>query len=201
MAPAQQWPLKHQACPADQEMVTLPSGAACTAKCSAGKVRDSANPSQCKDVVCGPDERKNGNGECINVGAPPSCGPTANRILLIASDNTPSWSCFPEMRRRKHTQSWKLVLLHCRSERQTRRTGTNAALRSGCKHASSCGPGSRHKPRCGKATRFNASTGDTTKPPPVPPSTQCHVCDPSLPPELCEQASIEQTCTFPTTGA
>lgn len=87
---------KPATCPADQEMVTLPSGSACTAKCSASQERDKANPSQCKDVVCGPDERKNGNGACVNVGPPRDCGPSSDPHIAYSNDNTPSWSCFPK---------------------------------------------------------------------------------------------------------
>jgi hypothetical protein len=84
------------ACPAGQDAITLPTGPACTPSCGKGEVRDSANPANCKPVVCGPDERKNGSGVCVNVGPPRDCGATADPHIAYSADNTPGWSCFPK---------------------------------------------------------------------------------------------------------
>jgi prepilin-type N-terminal cleavage/methylation domain-containing protein len=84
------------ACPDDQDSITLPTGPACTPKCPAGKVRDSTNPVNCKDVVCAPDERKNGSGVCVKVGPPLDCGTTGDAHIAYSSDNTPQWLCFPK---------------------------------------------------------------------------------------------------------
>lgn len=161
---------KTASCPADQEMVTLASGAACTAKCGTGKVRDSANPSQCKDVVCGPDERKNGNGVCVNVGAPPVCSPDSESHIAYSADNTPGWSCFPKCAAgsMRNPGNWFSCIADPNAKPATPATAVSTPVPAA-----------------------------PAKPPPVPHSIQCHVCDPSLPPELCELVSIEQTCSYP----
>ena len=84
------------ACPAGQDAITLPTGPACAPTCGQGEVRDSANPANCKPVVCGPDERKNGSGVCVTVGPPRDCGATADPHIAYSADNTPGWSCFPK---------------------------------------------------------------------------------------------------------
>lgn len=166
-------------CPSDQEMVTLPTGAACTAKCPVGQARDPANPSQCKEPVCGPNERKNGSGACVNVGASPSCNPDSEPHIAYSADNTPSWSCFPKCPAgsMRNPGNWFSCIADPNAKPATSAVTTPPA-----------------------AAKTPVSTPVPVTPPQpaaVPPSTQCHVCDPNLPPELCELVSIEQTCSYP----
>lgn len=42
-----------------------------------------------------------------------------------------------------------------------------------------------------------ANSGTAAPTAAVPPPRQCHVCDPSAPPELCQQLTIETTCAYP----
>ena len=188
---------KAPSCPADQEMVTLPSGAACTAKCSTGKVRDSANPSQCKGVVCGLDERKNGNGDCVNVGAPPSCNSDSEPHIAYSYDNTPAWSCFPKCAAGsiRNPGNWFSCVPDPNAKPATPAVTTPSAAAASTPAVAA--PAAATNLAAAKPPTSAPVPATPPKPPPVPPSTQCHVCDPSLPPELCEQASIEQTCTYP----
>ncbi len=84
------------ACPAGQDAITLPTGPACAPACGKGEARDSSNQANCKPVVCGPNERKNGNGVCVDVGPQRDCGTTGDPHIAYSADNTPGWSCFPK---------------------------------------------------------------------------------------------------------
>ena len=80
-------------CPADQEMVTLPTGPACTAKCAAGQARDKANLSQCKPIVCGPNEELIPDRGCLAIPPKPSCGAGNDAFRGYSANNDPTWSC------------------------------------------------------------------------------------------------------------
>lgn len=80
-------------CPPDQEMVTLPTGSACTPKCAAGNERDKANPTQCKAIVCGPNEEKIPDRGCLAIPPKPDCGAGNDAFRGYSASNDPTWSC------------------------------------------------------------------------------------------------------------
>lgn len=85
---------KVPACPADQEMVPLPTGSACTAKCVAGQERDKANLTQCKPIVCGPNEEMHYNRKvCVTIPPKPTCGAGSDAFRGYTNDNDPTWAC------------------------------------------------------------------------------------------------------------
>jgi type IV pilus assembly protein PilA len=82
-----------KACPADQEMVMLTTGAACTAKCPAGQERDKANLSQCKAIVCGPNEEMIPDRGCLAIPPKPNCGAGSDAFRGYSANNDPNWNC------------------------------------------------------------------------------------------------------------
>jgi type IV pilus assembly protein PilA len=81
-------------CAPDQEMVTLTTGPACTPKCIAGQVRDGANPTNCKEVICGPNEEKHYDTKlCVSIPPKPTCGPGEDAFRGYDNNNYPNWGC------------------------------------------------------------------------------------------------------------
>jgi prepilin-type N-terminal cleavage/methylation domain-containing protein len=81
-------------CPADQEMVTLSTGPACTPKCPAGQQRDKANPTQCTAIVCGTNEEMHYDRKvCVTIPPKPTCGQGSDAFRGYTASNDPTWSC------------------------------------------------------------------------------------------------------------
>jgi prepilin-type N-terminal cleavage/methylation domain-containing protein len=82
-----------RSCPADQEMVTLSTGPACTPKCAAGQERDKANLSRCKPIACGPNEELIPDRGCLTIPPKPTCGAGSDAFRGYSANNDPTWSC------------------------------------------------------------------------------------------------------------
>ena len=81
-------------CPTGQELVTLTTGPACTPTCPAGQVRDSANPANCREVICGANEEKHyDTKQCVPIPPKPTCGPGEDAFRGYDNNNYPNWGC------------------------------------------------------------------------------------------------------------
>lgn len=176
-------------CPADQELVTLSTGPACTPKCAPGQTRDSANPANCKPLVCGANEMKHPNtGACINIGSQPDCGPTGDPHIAYSSDNTPGWSCFPKCApgQIRAPNNWFSCIPDPNAKPPAAAVAMPTASAVPAAPAAAAAAAAAAKP----------AAASTSAPAANQPSVKCHVCDPSVP-ELCELVSVETTCTYP----
>ena len=165
-------------CPAGQEMISLPSGPACTPKCPKGLERDKVNPTQCKDIVCGPNEENHyDNKLCVTIPPKPACGPGEDAFRGYDTNNYPNWGCRPA----------------CPAGQMPGKAWT-------------CIPDPHAKPTAPAATVPAAAPAAKPTPPVVlPPAApavhakktiKCKGCDPELP-DLCELVTVDITCEEP----
>jgi len=184
-------PIVTPQCAVDQEMVELPSGPACTPKCSAGQSRDLTNPANCTEIICGPNQIKHHDTKlCVTIPPKPQCAAGSDAFRTWSFDNNPEWGCFPAC----PTGTMPGMGLKCIADPNYKSavpvTPVPAAKTTNV--PVTIAPAAKPTPSVAPVAAAPAlRPGEDKKD-----SVKCRTCDPAMP-DICELVHQEITCDAP----